>query len=725
MTRKRGKMTNIKKLQITLLACLFFLFNFSFSFGADWPNFRGDTQATGRSSNPIQMPLVLKWFSAGHTTEENGLIASESSVYQASVSGGIAAYDFVTGAQIAVYPNIYLKNSTPAISGEQIYGLHIDSLYKPYTYCMDRTTGLILWSYPMPGTISNSSEFMGPVCDKKYVYVYLPSTTTNGIWVFDKETGSIKTGFPALLPVPFNPNTPGINVDNERIFIYRINDAQLHGFASDGSILPGFPISLPALSGNYYNRAIPSIRNNKVYVYARSDAATNLNIYAYDIATGLSLSGFPVSAGQINSGYYSAYGGMCIYDNYIYALDGLSNLYSFDTNTGAPQPGFPVKLGVTVDAVYSCPSVSDNNIVFVNAGRSKKIYAVGGAGRADAGTILWQYTLTSGDFQGFDMISPVISGSCLLDSVDGNGIYEFGPPLTIYKTADKLNANYGDTISYTITLNSTNSPGPCTNVVIADTLPSGVDYVAGSATGPASISSGIITWNAGTIVPDTITSYTFQAVVSQCASNITNTAAVYCSEYPASITNDIITSISGTCGTPTDTVTASNTCTPSRTPTNTPSGTLTSTASFSPTSTVTSTPSPTSTPSRTPPPTFTSTATATITATKTQTPTATPTPKPLHLTLKNNFPNPFKDDTNIVYHLTVDADVTIKIFTISGEIVLAQKGIKGMSGYNNFYWAGRNTKNEGVASGVFIYKITAGTNRGEYESATSKLACVK
>lgn len=142
--------------------------------------------------------------------------------------------------------------------------------------------------------------------------------------------------------------------------------------------------------------------------------------------------------------------------------------------------------------------------------------------------------------------------------------------------------------------------------------------------------------------------------------------------------------------------------------------------------TPTVTPTITATPTKTLTPTLTVTLTPTITLTDTITPTFTQTPVPLLLTLKGNYPNPFTYyGTQIIYNLTRDADVKIKIFTVSGETVLLKEGIKGAKGNNDFYWYGLNKAQKEVSSGVYIYMITASTERGERQTRTSKCACVQ
>jgi hypothetical protein len=82
--------------------------------------------------------------------------------------------------------------------------------------------------------------------------------------------------------------------------------------------------------------------------------------------------------------------------------------------------------------------------------------------------------------------------------------------------------------------------------------------------------------------------------------------------------------------------------------------------------TQTITPSPTVTISATFTSTSSITATITITPTCTISPTFTATPVPLVLNLVGNFPNPFMDTTDIVYWLSCESSVELKVYTVSG-----------------------------------------------------------
>ncbi len=95
------------------------------------------------------------------------------------------------------------------------------------------------------------------------------------------------------------------------------------------------------------------------------------------------------------------------------------------------------------------------------------------------------------------------------------------------------------------------------------------------------------------------------------------------------------------------------------------------------------------------------------------------------LILKGSYPDPAREYPNIVYWLSRAADVTIKIWTVSGELVVARGKLTGYSGYNSFQWNRRNRLGKGVASGVFIYEVLAQTGLDKSAKAMSKLAVIK
>lgn len=149
------------------------------------------------------------------------------------------------------------------------------------------------------------------------------------------------------------------------------------------------------------------------------------------------------------------------------------------------------------------------------------------------------------------------------------------------------------------------------------------------------------------------------------------------------------------------------------------------TGPYTPTVTPTLTQTRTFTHSPTITPTHTITQTHTITKTHTVTPTITPTPVNFVMELEGSFPAPFKDKAKIVYRLSREAEMEVKFFTVSGEVVNEFRGIDGRRGYNAFAWDGKNSAGREASSGVYIYRIKARTPYGETAVFTSKVTRVK
>jgi uncharacterized repeat protein (TIGR01451 family) len=108
----------------------------------------------------------------------------------------------------------------------------------------------------------------------------------------------------------------------------------------------------------------------------------------------------------------------------------------------------------------------------------------------------------------------------------------------------------------------------------------------------------------------------------------------------------------------------------------------------------------------------------------------------LKLDLVTNYPNPAKDNTIVVFNLSVPAAIDIKFYTISGELVrtLTNDDIKKyylvgqadfQRGLNRVDWNLENDHDQKVASGIYFYKIEAKTAANEKAYKIGRMAIMR
>lgn len=78
--------------------------------------------------------------------------------------------------------------------------------------------------------------------------------------------------------------------------------------------------------------------------------------------------------------------------------------------------------------------------------------------------------------------------------------------------------------------------------------------------------------------------------------------------------------------------------------------------------------------------------------------------------LFQNYPNPFNPTTRIDYEIPTSGDVDIKIFNINGELVRVFTFSNQSSGRYSVNWDGRNSNNQPVASGMYLYRVSFGNS---------------
>jgi len=88
-------------------------------------------------------------------------------------------------------------------------------------------------------------------------------------------------------------------------------------------------------------------------------------------------------------------------------------------------------------------------------------------------------------------------------------------------------------------------------------------------------------------------------------------------------------------------------------------------------------------------------------------------PAPHNTRLLANYPNPFNPETWIPFELAFDAKVKVQIYDVSGRLVRTldlghRPAGHYVDGSAAACWDGRNFSGERVASGVYLYRLTAG-----------------
>jgi hypothetical protein len=81
---------------------------------------------------------------------------------------------------------------------------------------------------------------------------------------------------------------------------------------------------------------------------------------------------------------------------------------------------------------------------------------------------------------------------------------------------------------------------------------------------------------------------------------------------------------------------------------------------------------------------------------------------PIETQLLGNYPNPFNPSTTISYALANDSHVKLAVYNMLGQEVATLVDDFKSAGYHSAIWDGLSSSGEHVASGVYLYRITAG-----------------
>ena len=83
---------------------------------------------------------------------------------------------------------------------------------------------------------------------------------------------------------------------------------------------------------------------------------------------------------------------------------------------------------------------------------------------------------------------------------------------------------------------------------------------------------------------------------------------------------------------------------------------------------------------------------------------------PSAFSLSQNYPNPFNAGTLIRYALPAPADVTIRVYNLSGQLVRTLVHKRVEVGCHTIRWDGNDATGREAASGVYLYWVVANGN---------------
>jgi hypothetical protein len=89
-------------------------------------------------------------------------------------------------------------------------------------------------------------------------------------------------------------------------------------------------------------------------------------------------------------------------------------------------------------------------------------------------------------------------------------------------------------------------------------------------------------------------------------------------------------------------------------------------------------------------------------------------------TLNQNFPNPFNPETVISFSLDKPGDVTLSVYDVLGRTVSTLYRGYLVTGQHQFRWNGTDDNGQGVASGIYFYRLSS-----DQVSLTRKMALMK
>jgi pimeloyl-ACP methyl ester carboxylesterase len=88
--------------------------------------------------------------------------------------------------------------------------------------------------------------------------------------------------------------------------------------------------------------------------------------------------------------------------------------------------------------------------------------------------------------------------------------------------------------------------------------------------------------------------------------------------------------------------------------------------------------------------------------------------------LSQNFPNPFANETTILYELSENSDIKLRIYNIRGQLVRTLASVNKTAGSYEVQWNGEDNRGRKCPNGIYLYRLETGDF-----SITRKMVLVK
>jgi len=82
---------------------------------------------------------------------------------------------------------------------------------------------------------------------------------------------------------------------------------------------------------------------------------------------------------------------------------------------------------------------------------------------------------------------------------------------------------------------------------------------------------------------------------------------------------------------------------------------------------------------------------------------------PTTFALEQNYPNPFNPSTTVRYQIPSDANVNLDVYNLQGQKIRTLIAKEQKAGYYSVVWDGRNEAGQTVSSGLYLYRVQAGS----------------